>query len=172
MAITVTLNGADYTIPSPGEANDWGARLNAFFEAIPDAIAAGGGGGTGAFGGVVTNYTNTTNTAEVKTLVTIPVTENSLKTVIVTATCNATDVGDGAGGTYSGTMCTSRGIINPAGTLLYRGSVWDIIVNSGSGWLAYADITANALTVKIEQTEAALTNITWAVRVEIITGSP
>ncbi len=43
MAITVTLNGTDYTIPSPGEANDWGARLNAYLVALAGAGGAGAG---------------------------------------------------------------------------------------------------------------------------------
>ncbi len=133
--------------------------------------AVGAGGGTGAFGGVVTNYTANTTTAESETLVTIPVATGAVKTVIITASCVVTDVTDGVGGTYSGIASTSRTIISPAGTLLYRGAIWDIIVNSGAGgWVATADITANALTVQIEQTNAALTNIDWDVRVEIVSG--
>lgn len=34
MAYTVTFNGVGYTVPSPGDSNDWGAALNAFFTAI------------------------------------------------------------------------------------------------------------------------------------------
>ncbi len=40
MAVTVSLNGTDYTIPSPRESNDWGAALNAYLVAL--ATAAGG----------------------------------------------------------------------------------------------------------------------------------
>ncbi len=40
MAVTVTLNGVNYTIPSPGESNDWGAALNAYLV----ALATSGGG--------------------------------------------------------------------------------------------------------------------------------
>ncbi len=37
MAITLTLRGVAYTIPSPGESNDWGALFNAFLTALAAA---------------------------------------------------------------------------------------------------------------------------------------
>ncbi len=37
MSVTVTLNGTPYTIPSPGDANDWGAALNAYLVALSTA---------------------------------------------------------------------------------------------------------------------------------------
>lgn len=40
MSVTVTFRGTSYTIPSPGDANDWGAALNTFLSAVAAASAA------------------------------------------------------------------------------------------------------------------------------------
>jgi hypothetical protein len=52
MALSVTFNGVVYTIPTPGESNDWGTALNAFFVALgaarPTTAVVGQGVGAGA----------------------------------------------------------------------------------------------------------------------------
>lgn len=40
MAITITLGGEDYVIPSPGESDDWGDAFNAYLVALAAAVTA------------------------------------------------------------------------------------------------------------------------------------
>lgn len=47
MSQTVTFRGATYTIPSPGDSNDWGAALNAFLVAIAAGSPSSQATGTG-----------------------------------------------------------------------------------------------------------------------------
>ncbi len=40
MSVTVSFRGTSYTIPSPGDSNDWGTALNAFLVALAAAQPA------------------------------------------------------------------------------------------------------------------------------------
>lgn len=40
MAVSVTLGGVTYSIPSPGDSNDWGAALNAYLIALGTSAGA------------------------------------------------------------------------------------------------------------------------------------
>lgn len=52
MATTVTFRGVAYSLPSPGDSNDWGAALSAFLEAIAASQPALAVVATGVAGGV------------------------------------------------------------------------------------------------------------------------
>ncbi len=165
MSITVVLNDVDYTIPSPGESNDWGAALNAFFQAIPGAIAAGGGGGGG------TEYEHTSPTDETYPIATVEVPQGSIVQVKMTVVANVDQDGPTRGqpgGAFSGSSCNVSTWRNTSGTVEGLGTaevLWNQAASPGSDWDAYADVVDNVLSMLVVNSSGTML-VDWQVTIE------